>query len=126
MMGKIGYSFEKNTVTDINDKHNHIPFILLTNIGKPFLALAKSKEGFYFSSPYFILKNKLLDGSCLELFVLEPVEADGCLVEYPERFYSLLTTRGCVIVSSESFSGIQTFSSKFVNRELIKPCPKDD
>lgn len=125
-MEKSVYSFKNYTLKDINNKFNYIPFMLFSNIGRPLSALGKSKEGYYFLSPYFIFKNKLLDGSCLELLVLEPVETDGCLVEYPEPFYSLQTTRSCVIVSSESISGIQTFSSQFVNRELINPYPKDD
>jgi spore coat protein Y len=127
-MEKHVHSIKKHTFEEIIKiiyEDYPTPFIIFTDCGKPFTALGKNKEGFYVFSPYFIVNNILLDSSCIELMLLEPVETDGCLVDYPESFYSLKTTQSCIFVSIECFCEIQTFSSNYVDRELINPLPKD-
>lgn len=109
----------------IRNKSTPLPFLIMTHTGKPFAAIGKNKEGNCFLSSYFMLKNDLLNGTCKELMILEPVESDGCIVEFPNHFYSLRTTTSSIFVSVECFSAIQTFSSKDVDRELIDPCTKD-
>ena len=110
--------FEKRPLEEINKCYS-IPFMLMTNSTKPFIALGRTKEGYYFSTPYFMLKNIVLDESFIEIILLIPVGMDGCVVDYPESFYSLQTTKNSIFVSTKTFSEIQTCSSEFVNRELI-------
>ncbi|MFJ8235987.1 hypothetical protein ACIQ34_09605 [Ureibacillus sp. NPDC094379] len=117
-MEKSEHLFEERPLEEIN-KCFSIPFMLITNVKKPFIALGRTKEGYYFSSPYFILKNIALNDSFIELTILLPVGMDGCVVDYPESFYSLQTTKNSIFVSTKPFSEIQTCSSKFVDRELI-------
>ena len=109
----------------ITNSYSKMPFMLFIKCIKPFKALGESKDGYYFSSPYFAVKNQLLNSFCIELMVLEPVGIDGCLVEYPESFYSLRTTKSSIIVSTVDISGIQLFTSKYVNCEIRDYCSKD-
>ncbi|WP_158582949.1 CotY/CotZ family spore coat protein [Lysinibacillus yapensis] len=108
------------------NRHLPLPFMFLTNCGgEPFMAIGENKKGYHFFSPYFLLK-KMLDESCMQLMILEPVGTDGCLIEYPERFYSLQTTGSSILVLKESISAIQTFSSDDIDRKLIDPGSKKD
>lgn len=129
MMESYVYVFKNDSLEEmhkITNSYNSIPFMLFTKCTKPFKALGENKDGYYFLSPYFALKNQSLNSFCIELMVLEPVGIDGCLVEYPESFYSLRTTKSNIIISTVDISGIQLFSSKYVNREIIDHCSKDD
>lgn len=128
MMENYVYLFKNDSLEEmrkITNSYNTMPFMLFIKCIKPFKALGENKDGHYFLSPYFAVKNQLLDSFCIELMVLEPVGIDGCLVEYPESFYSLRTTKSDIIISTVDISGIQLFSSKYVNREIIDHCSKD-
>ena len=69
MLKKNEYLFEKHTLEEIN-RYNAIPFMLFTNLGKPFTALGESMDGYNFLSPYFIFSGVENSIFCANIVVL--------------------------------------------------------
>ncbi len=102
-----------------------IPLILYTKSGNMLDVYVKQDTDYYFNTPFFIIKKIDKTNDCVLLSSLEPVGIDGCTVDFPIGcVYSLIETNKCLTVNLSCFCGIQTLSSKLVNRDIPIIQPK--
>lgn len=97
--------------------YDTIPF-MISNRKCRFEAFGRNEKGQFFITPVFRLEKLDINHCCATLSLLEPVDMDGCPVEFCDEIYSLIKTKNCIIVDLSCFCIIEPLSPKLVNRAL--------
>ncbi|MBL4952457.1 CotY/CotZ family spore coat protein [Neobacillus sp. OS1-32] len=97
--------------------YDTIPFII-SNQECRFEAFGRSVTGNCFITPVFRLEKLDINHCCAVLSLLEPVDIDGCPMEFCDEVYSLIKTQECIIVDLSCFCALEPLSPKLVDRPL--------
>jgi spore coat protein Y len=100
-----------------------IPFILSNDICQ-LEAWGWTDYGTFFTTTVFRLEALDERNCCATLSLLEPVDMDGCPVDFCENIFALRKTNNCIIVDLACFCSLQPLSPKLVNRTLPTVEPK--
>ncbi|GHH98420.1 CotY/CotZ family spore coat protein [Neobacillus kokaensis] len=95
-----------------------IPF-MISNKNCRFEAFGRNVNGKFFTTPFFRLEKLDANHCCASLSLLEPVDMDGCPLEFfCDEVYSLIKTDNCIIIDLSCFCTIEPLSPKIVDRPL--------
>lgn len=98
--------------------YDTIPLII-SNQKCPLEAFGRTVNGKFFVTSVFRLEKLDTKHCCATLSLLEPVDMDGCPIEFLcDEIYSLNKTDQCIIVDLSCFCKIEPLSPKLVNRPL--------